>query len=112
MRQIFDNVAPGYKMNKDTWDTIVISDSDGESELFFTIKHCYELVRPRLREHDKTITTRGKPWPVNFYCSVFGLLGESYPDMPKDAEKAVEFILEYKLNRFFRVFRHIGIRFA
>jgi len=97
--QVFDDVMPGYRMHKDTWDTIAIGDNVGEAELFFAIRSSYEFVKPRLREHNKTLVTWGKPWPVNFYCSVFGLLGESYPDMPKDAEKTVELVLDMFTRR-------------
>ena len=94
MSQVFDEVTPGYWMHKDNWDTIAVGSGTTQAELFFAIRNSYERVRPRLRTHDKTIVTRGKPWPVNFYCYVFGRLGAAYPDMPKDAVKALLFVLD------------------
>jgi len=98
-REAFDDVLPGHRMKSLYWSTVIIGGDVGDTELFFMIWQSYELVRPKLREHNRTLVTSGKPWPVNFYCYILGIAGRAYPDLPSDPYGTVELALDVLTQR-------------
>jgi hypothetical protein len=118
MRQEFDDILPAQRMNKEIWSAIAIGGDVREAELFFLIHYSYKLVIPKLRAHDKTVVTRGHPWPINFYFSLYCITHGAYPSMPEAPEEAIEFVLnmfsqrekEIILARYkdYRTFAEIG----
>jgi len=118
MRQEFEDIMPAYRMNKSIWSAVAIGGDVDVAELYYLIHCSYELAIPRLREHNKTIVTRDFPWPVNFYCNVFGIASGAYPDMPEDPVGTIEFMLntfsqrekDIVLARYkdYKIFKEIG----
>ena len=49
LRHIYKNVTPGYHMNKDHWNTVVIDGDVPEDELKRMIERSYDLIKPRVR---------------------------------------------------------------
>lgn len=48
LREQYENVRPGYHMNKKHWNTVTVDDSMLESDLFDMIDHSYDLVFSKL----------------------------------------------------------------
>lgn len=44
LREQYEDVRPGYHMNKRHWNTIILNGSLPESDLFAMIDHSYDLV--------------------------------------------------------------------
>jgi len=49
LRQQYSAVAPGYHLNKEHWNTVVIDGSVPDDEIMWMIDHSYELVVRRIR---------------------------------------------------------------
>ena len=80
-------------MYKEGWSAVVIGGDVRKKDLLYFIRQSYAQVVPKLRTHNKTVVTRGYPWPINFYCYVYGIAGGLYPDMPEAPEEAIELVL-------------------
>ena len=50
LRQMFENVTPGYHMNKIHWNTITLGGDVPEDELKRMIDNSYDLIRPKARK--------------------------------------------------------------
>ena len=47
LRGIFNDVTPGYHMNKTHWNTITIGGDVPEGEILRQIQHSYDLIKPK-----------------------------------------------------------------
>jgi predicted DNA-binding protein (MmcQ/YjbR family) len=50
LRQTFDGVIPGYHMNKEHWNTIIIGSDVPDEEIYRQIEHSYDLITPKARK--------------------------------------------------------------
>lgn len=48
LREQYDNVRPGYHMNKKHWNSITLDGSVPEQDIFLMIGHSYDLVVKKL----------------------------------------------------------------
>lgn len=53
LRERFDNVQPGWYMNKNYWNTIIVDDNIGWSDLKEWIDHSYDEVVNSLTKPDR-----------------------------------------------------------
>ena len=53
LRDRYEEVQPGYHMNKKHWNTVDLGGRIPESELHWMIDHSYDLVAARLRKKRK-----------------------------------------------------------
>ncbi|OAB42516.1 MmcQ/YjbR family DNA-binding protein [Paenibacillus glacialis] len=53
LRQQYSSITPGYHLNKNHWNTILIDGTISEQELFEMIDHSYELVFKGLKKSEK-----------------------------------------------------------
>lgn len=53
LRQQYSSVTPGYHLNKNHWNTVLIDGTIPELELFTMIDHSYELVFKGLKKSEK-----------------------------------------------------------
>ncbi|PAK55742.1 MmcQ/YjbR family DNA-binding protein [Paenibacillus sp. 7541] len=47
LRQAFKEVQPGYHMNKEHWNTVILDGELPEEDLHDMVRHSYELTRPK-----------------------------------------------------------------
>jgi len=87
-RQVYNDVIPGYHMNKLHWNTIITDGDVSEHELYDMIRDSYDLIKPSIRREGVLIT---KPWPENLYYIIFG---EEYKGLPVNAEQNIEYVLD------------------
>ncbi|MCL2081746.1 MAG: MmcQ/YjbR family DNA-binding protein [Oscillospiraceae bacterium] len=50
LRQLFEDVRPGWHMNKRHWNTVVVGGDVPEDELMQMIASSYDLVKPKVRK--------------------------------------------------------------
>ena len=50
LRDIFDSVIPGYHMNKEHWNTVILDGSIPKEEIEIMIDKSYELVVRKLKK--------------------------------------------------------------
>ena len=50
LRQIYSGVLPGYHMNKEHWNTVVMCGDVPDGELFEMVCHSYKLTEPKERK--------------------------------------------------------------
>jgi len=50
LRQMFENVTPGYHMNKVHWNTVTLGGDVPEDELKRMIDNSYGLIKPKARK--------------------------------------------------------------
>ena len=93
--QIYNDVVPGYHMNKEHWNTVNMDGDVPEEYLLDMIQHSYDLTKPKLWPHNRAIADANKIWPNNLYYEVFGQDDVSIPD---NAEEAIAYVLN-KLRR-------------
>ncbi len=48
LREQYDNVRPGYHMNKKHWNSVTLDGSVPEQDIFYMIDHSYDLVVKKL----------------------------------------------------------------
>lgn len=53
LRQQYPAITPGYHLNKDHWNTVVLDGSIPDSEICWMIDHSYELVVKGLTKEEK-----------------------------------------------------------
>jgi predicted DNA-binding protein (MmcQ/YjbR family) len=53
LRDMFESVIPGYHMNKEHWNTIILDGSIPESEILKMIDESYRLVFKSLKKTEK-----------------------------------------------------------
>ncbi len=53
LREKYDEVQPGYHLNKRHWNTIVATGQLSEQEIFDLINHSYDLVVQSLNQDDQ-----------------------------------------------------------
>ncbi|MFN2745223.1 MULTISPECIES: MmcQ/YjbR family DNA-binding protein [Bacillus] len=49
LRGIFKEVKPGYHMNKEHWNTIILDGDLPEDDLHDMVQHSFELTKPKAR---------------------------------------------------------------
>jgi predicted DNA-binding protein (MmcQ/YjbR family) len=49
LRDRYEQVLPGYHMNKKHWNTVILDGGLGDKMVIEMIDHSYELVRPKKR---------------------------------------------------------------
>ena len=54
LRQKYDEVLPGYHLNKKHWNTIILSGQLTEEEILDLIRHSYDLVVRSLTKAERT----------------------------------------------------------
>jgi len=59
LRETYPAVTPGYHLNKQHWNTVVVDGSVPESEVREWISHSYELVVKSLPKRDRQELGRG-----------------------------------------------------
>ncbi len=47
LRNIFEDVKPGYHMNKTHWNTILLDRNMKEDDIFEMVHHSFELTKPK-----------------------------------------------------------------
>lgn len=47
MRRMFEEVKPGYHMNKEHWNTLILDRELPEDEIQGMVKHSFELTKPK-----------------------------------------------------------------
>lgn len=52
LREQYSAVTPGYHLNKEHWNTVVIDGSVPDDEIIWMIDHSYELVVRRIRREE------------------------------------------------------------
>jgi len=54
LRDIYEGVVPGYHMNKEHWNTVVVGSDVADDALRRQIKNSYDLIKPKTRSksHD------------------------------------------------------------
>lgn len=50
LRQAFEGVTPGYHMNKEHWNTVIVGSDVPEDELQRQIGQSYALIKPKTRK--------------------------------------------------------------
>lgn len=53
LRQQYNSVTPGYHLNKEHWNTVLLDGSIPDPEIFWMIDHSYEMVVKRLPQEEK-----------------------------------------------------------
>ncbi|MDP4179683.1 MAG: MmcQ/YjbR family DNA-binding protein [Bacillota bacterium] len=53
LREQYSNISPGYHLNKQHWNTIIVDESIPEHEVIWMIDHSYELVFKSLSKTEK-----------------------------------------------------------
>jgi predicted DNA-binding protein (MmcQ/YjbR family) len=53
LRQEYTWVTPGYHLNKEHWNTLIIDDSTPQDKVFWMIDFSYELVYKKLTKAEK-----------------------------------------------------------
>ncbi len=53
LREMYDSVRPGYHMNKNHWNTVVLDGSVHVKEIFKWIDESYNLVKDGLKKSEK-----------------------------------------------------------
>ncbi len=59
LRQIFPAISPGYHMNKQHWNTVLLDGSVPENELKRQIEQSYQLVVATLPKARRPVLSRG-----------------------------------------------------
>ena len=52
LRQAYEDVTPGYHMNKTHWNTIMLGGDVPEDELKRMIERSYDLIKPKVRKQN------------------------------------------------------------
>ncbi|WP_336774767.1 MmcQ/YjbR family DNA-binding protein [Paenibacillus sp. MMO-58] len=50
LRQAFKEVNPGYHMNKEHWNTVILDEGLPEDDLHDMVRHSFELTRPKRKK--------------------------------------------------------------
>lgn len=50
LRSIFEDVKPGYHMNKTHWNTIILDGSLQNDEIYDMVRHSFELTKPKIKK--------------------------------------------------------------
>lgn len=53
LRQQYIAITPGYHLNKEHWNTVVVDGSIPDSEIYWMIDHSYEMVLKGLTKAEK-----------------------------------------------------------
>jgi predicted DNA-binding protein (MmcQ/YjbR family) len=99
LRQAFNNVIPGYHMNKKHWNTIIIGGDVPDDELQNMIVESYEIIKPnqkRVKTYTKKVQTPLISWPENLYRDA---LSDKFVAMPENPEEAMLFVLSKMQKR-------------
>lgn len=57
LRDLHEEIRPGYHMNKEHWNTVIADGALGEEDILDLVRHSFELTRPKIR---------GKRKPADF----------------------------------------------
>jgi len=47
LRSVYEEVTPGYHMNKAHWNTVILDGGLPDEELFDMVRHSYQLTKPK-----------------------------------------------------------------
>ncbi|MFB5675194.1 MmcQ/YjbR family DNA-binding protein [Paenibacillus terreus] len=50
LRTLFKEVTPGYHMNKEHWNTLILDGELPEQEIHEMVNHSFELTRPKIKK--------------------------------------------------------------
>ncbi|USG66125.1 MmcQ/YjbR family DNA-binding protein [Brevibacillus ruminantium] len=50
LRGLFEEVKPGYHMNKEHWNTLILDGNLPEQEIHDMVKHSFELTKPKSKK--------------------------------------------------------------
>lgn len=53
LRQQYESVTPGYHLNKEHWNTVILDGTIPDSEIYWMIDHSYEMVVKGLTKAEK-----------------------------------------------------------
>ncbi len=53
LRDQYESVVPGYHMNKEHWNTVIIDGTIPDDKIFWMIDHSYDLVFSRLTKKER-----------------------------------------------------------
>lgn len=48
LRDLHDDIKPGYHMNKEHWNTVILDGELEEEDIFDLVRHSFELTRPKI----------------------------------------------------------------
>ncbi len=54
-RQMYNDLKPGWHMNKRHWNTIILGGDVPEADVHRMIEHSYDLIKPKVRTRESTI---------------------------------------------------------
>ncbi|AOZ91066.1 hypothetical protein LPB68_01840 [Paenibacillus crassostreae] len=74
LRQQYASISPGYHLNKNHWNTILIDGTLSELELCKMIDHSYELVFKGLRKSEKDVVNPSAIMDVLLFDFGFGTI--------------------------------------
>lgn len=64
LREEYEEIKPGYHMNKKHWNTISVSGSLGDDLILELIKHSYDLVVEKLTTKEKARLKQANFWGI------------------------------------------------
>lgn len=50
LRNTFADVQPGYHMNKDHWNTVILDGDLPKAEIYDMVKHSFEITKPKSKK--------------------------------------------------------------
>ncbi|MEJ8305231.1 MmcQ/YjbR family DNA-binding protein [Saccharibacillus sacchari] len=48
LRDLHDDIKPGYHMNKEHWNTVILDGELEQEDIFDLVRHSFELTRPKI----------------------------------------------------------------
>lgn len=58
LRGLFEEVKPGYHMNKEHWNTLILDGGLPEYEIHDMVKYSFELTKPKSKKGSVSLTDR------------------------------------------------------
>lgn len=55
LRQAFEGVIPGYHMNKEHWNSVILGSDVPDEEIKRQIEVSYDLIKPKMRKHRENL---------------------------------------------------------
>ncbi|OWA37557.1 hypothetical protein B9G55_05765 [Saccharibacillus sp. O16] len=50
LRDLHEDIKPGYHMNKEHWNTVILDGKLEDEDIFDLVRHSFELTRPKIRK--------------------------------------------------------------
>ena len=96
LRQVFNDVTPGHRMNKQHWNTVTTGGDVSDDELRLMITDSYHVTKPKPRPVRVAAAKPAKTlWPENFYRAV---LRDKFTTVPANYDETIEYVLSNRLK--------------